>query len=117
MQLSRFTGTTSSTGASVVMTRSRLVLLLALVLALSMGVANAQVLTGTLTANLVLTVSPIAAGGYATLKFTQDSTGGRTVTVSDGTHTGVVPLPPWPEATMPDIRIYSEDGVHVQVAA
>lgn len=49
-------------------------------------------LTGTLVTNTVVTITGIAAGARAKLLLTQDATGGRTLSVSDGTNTVVVPI-------------------------
>lgn len=54
--------------------------------------ANDTWLVGTLTANLTLTVSGLASGGRARLLLDQDATGGRTLSVSDGTNSVNVPI-------------------------
>jgi hypothetical protein len=47
-------------------------------------------LTGVLTANLILTLTGLAAGARGQLILTPDATGGRTLTVTDGTTSAVV---------------------------
>lgn len=72
-------------------------------------------LDGTLTANLTITVSPIVAGGVGIFKLTQDTIGGRTVTVTDGSSSVVAPIPPWTGA-LAQLTITSTDGTNVDVA-
>lgn len=50
-------------------------------------------IVGTLTTNCTITVAGRAAGLQTLLLLTQDTTGGRTVTISDGTTSQVVPFP------------------------
>jgi hypothetical protein len=49
-------------------------------------------LVGTLSANHTLTLTGLAAGAKAKLLLTQDATGGRTLTVSDGTNTQAITI-------------------------
>lgn len=65
-------------------------------------------LTGTLTTDLTLTVT-MGAGGHLRFLGTQDATGSRTVTVSDGTNSELLTITPAGLASF-EIDVYSPDG-------
>lgn len=71
-------------------------------------------LTGTLNANLVLSLSELSAGAMLTLLLQQDETGGRSLTMSDST---TVPVASEPAATsIVTIYVLAEDNLIIQVA-
>jgi hypothetical protein len=74
----------------------------------ALSVGGEKWLTGTLTANHTLTVTPATAGR---LRFfgLQDATGGRTLTVSDGTNTQALSIP-LTAGVQFEVVIYSTDG-------
>lgn len=71
-------------------------------------------LVGTLSANATVTVSNRVAGMTARLLLTQDATGGRSLTVSDGTNSVAVPIPTTANASTA-VDLYSPDGTNIYV--
>jgi hypothetical protein len=82
--------------------------------ALNLSGSRQQMVRGTLNANLTITVSPIAAGYLALFTLVQDTTGSRTLTVSDGTNSAPVAIPSSPGTTV-QVLISSTDGTNVDV--
>jgi hypothetical protein len=78
--------------------------------------AKQQMIHGTLDADLTITVDPIAAGYQALFTLTQDSTGGRTLTVSDGTDSEAVAIPTM-AGTTTQVLIACTDGTNIDVQA
>ncbi len=61
--------------------------------ALNLASGKAVQVTGTLTANCVINVTGLAAGVSAVLLLSQDATGGRTLSVNDGSGAQLVAIP------------------------
>lgn len=70
-------------------------------------------LVGTLDANCVVTISNLASGCTAKLLLVQDATGGRSLTVSDGSNSTVVTIPTAASAAVA-VDVYS-DGTNLYV--
>lgn len=79
----------------------------------AMDASSEKWLTGTLDNNVVITVTP-ATGGRVRLFLTQDATGNRTVTVSDGTNTLAVTVQPV-AAAVTVVNVSSPDGTALYV--
>lgn len=60
---------------------------------LALGGLKEVWLTGTLTANLAITVTGLTVGAKFRLLFAQDATGGRTLAINDGTGAVAVAIP------------------------
>src|SRR4051812_8227774 len=71
-------------------------------------------LVGTLSANTTVTVSNRVAGMTARLLLTQDATGGRSLTVSDGTNSVGVPIPTTANSSTA-VDLYSPDATNIYV--
>lgn len=71
-------------------------------------------LVGTLSANATITVTNRVAGMTARLLLTQDATGGRSLTVSDGTNSVGVPIPTTANSSTA-VDLYSPDGTNIYV--
>jgi hypothetical protein len=70
--------------------------------------------TGTLNANHAATITP-AAGGLVRLFVTQDATGGRTLTIGDGSTSSVVTIAA-AASTLSIIDVFSADGVDLLIS-
>jgi hypothetical protein len=70
--------------------------------------------TGTLTANCVLTVVGLTAGCSAVLLLEQDATGGRTLTISNGSSSQAVTIPTSANAAVA-VSLWSPDGSTIYV--
>lgn len=82
--------------------------------ALPLGGRKDVVATATLTANGTITVSGLSAPCRFDLVVTQDATGGRTLTISDGVANLVVPVNTDPNA-LSFIKCRSVDGASILV--
>jgi hypothetical protein len=71
-------------------------------------------LTGTLNANCTITVSGIAAGTSALFLLTQDATGGRTLSISNGVTSQPVAIPSAANAQT-EVWLYSPDGTTLYI--
>lgn len=73
-------------------------------------------LVGTLNQNCTVTVTNMEAGSRVKLLLVQDATGGRTLTVSDGSTSQVVSVPTDPDVAVA-VDLYSPDGVDIYIDA
>jgi hypothetical protein len=71
---------------------------------------------GTLTANHTLTIAGFVQGSKIWLWLKQDATGGRTLTITEGTTPVVVPLNTEPNSITP-LQLFSSDGVTLGVVS